>query len=226
MFQRRRGVSLDEFKKYYPQFQKGVETHAEFRRLDEAIQFLEENGGYSYPEPKPGMWISEGMGWVAIEGYMPLHKHPPDWFANQVRFKYLVNVVAIHSRILVLDSMSAKIWEQLASNPMACDKAFHWLLLVRPTLPDRGVSNMDVLHAINATLQKGVDPARLVQNGRLSTVQEHCSVPSLGGILSGEWVPAPRKTFWFDGCEHLLLLPSWIFKIDMSYEISDWTYFL
>jgi hypothetical protein len=225
MFTRRRGVSFEDFRKYYDSYREKAETHSEFRRIDEAIQFLEDNGGYSYPVPEDGKWLTEGQAWVAIEGYMPLHKYPPDWFADQVKFKYLVNVVGIHSRVLVMDDITARIWEHVASNPVAYEKAIHWTLLIRPLLGDHCTAG-DIERTIRSQVDRGTDPAYDIQNGRLAQVQENCTAPSLRSVLDGEWVPAPRKLFWFDGYHHLLLMPRWVFNLRMDYSIDSWTYFL
>lgn len=219
------GVSLEDFRKYYHQYQRGVETHAEFRKVDEAIQFLEDHGGYTYPEPKAGAWITEGEAWVAVDGYLPLHKHPPDWFARQVQFKYLVNVVGVHTRVLIFDDCTAGIWEHLCRSSITYDKALHWTLLARPLLPD-DAGGFDIAREVQNQIQTGEDPARAIRNGRLGLVLQNCHIPSIEAVLNGEWVPAPRSLFWFDGYHHLLLMPSWVFKLNMSYSIREWTYFL
>ena len=220
----RRGASLEDFRKYYHQYKGGIESHAEFRRVDEAIQFLEDNGGYTYPEPKPGAWITESRAWVAIEGNLPLYKYPKEWFTGELKYKFIVNVVGLYTRVLVLDSVTARIWEHLSSNPRSYDKAFHWTLIIRPLVSD-SANETDITRAVKAQVAAGVDPAHMVSNGRFGIVAENTDAPSLRSILAGEWIPSPRRLFWFDGSYHLLLLPTWLLTLDSFHEVNEWTYF-
>lgn len=221
----RHGVSLEEFRKHYYQYQKGTETHAEFRRVDAAIQFLEDHGGYIYPELEPGAWITEGRAWVAVDGYLPLHKYPADWFQGQIEYKFLVNVIGIYAKVLVMDAITAKIWEYISANPIGYDKALHWTLIVRPLMGDQP-KPMDIERMVRSQVDLGIDPSAALSNGRLSVVAEHTSIPSLPSILDGKWVAAPRRLVWFDGNYHLLLLPAWILVLDSFYEVRSWTYFI
>jgi hypothetical protein len=252
----KRGVPLHEFATLWQQLLRETELRNEFGFLEDAVDFLKAEGADQYPRLE-GYQVNEGTQWVALKGYYPMWRHEGDSRMHgtngngnghgefRVKAKPFVwlNVLAIKSRVLVLDERSSRIWGLTCSgisttdaygmirqHGVAVDRAIQWLLMIRGTFPPEIEETND--RELRSWWRKlvrgfGSDPSPYVPE-LLEAMKDdgRCGASHLlADIVNGSWTLARSEPVYFRGAYHLLAVPTWTMRLNHDYHIEWWDYF-
>lgn len=216
--------------------------------VEEGLQFLNKKQAMVMPVGEYDKYITVRDSWVFIRGHMPTEEDNPDneqrkafnrrMRADKVALRFLVNALAMRSRVLLLDPMTEQIFRYFRAGRRAHR---HYLATA-----DAFRLTLHVLYLVKNGYKKPVDA---VDQGYLETVYQSITNPATAGstdiytvrdkslntlnniksniydpehivesLVSNRWIIMSEPTYEDDGWVHLLSLPSWLFGMEFDHN--------
>lgn len=217
------GVTLDEFKTLYPKFlglKEKREFDSEYDFIDDRVEWFRSVGAFEHPALEGDQWLKSQKQWVVIRGYYPIWQYANTGH-NGIEHKWFVGSNAIRTDVLVLDEISARVWEMVISNATFYDEALAWFIILRANVKSGNSRHVrNVWEQYSNVLRRPKDfvvPA-------LEVLAEHSVAPILQDLVNGSQIIAKTTPLYYGGCYHLLTTPSWTFEINRNHRIWNWSY--
>jgi hypothetical protein len=216
--------------------------------IEEGLQFLEKNEATVIPVGEYDKYITVRDQWVFVRGWLGTEDDSSDKVqkkafnkrlkSDDVAIRFLVNALSLRSRLLLLDPMSAQIFEYFrlgrSTQPhrIATADAFRLTLHIL-WLVNNGY--MEPQSAINEgfleeTYRRVTDPNNAgssdiftVKEKTLATLnglrtQIHDPYLVLPELVTDRWIIIAKPTYADDGWTHYLTAPSWMFGVSIDDE--------